>query len=122
MNPFSFVPSILRRIPNRYPLVLYAVTWTILLTVTVGFASFSPEFAFVSAISHSSSFARECEYIDVIRVPLDLPGELFCLPAWMFRKSNLDYFVPPIFAAVVVAGSAIVVSALGLWEDDRIDF
>ncbi|KAF6143222.1 hypothetical protein GIB67_038063 [Kingdonia uniflora] len=40
----------------------------------------------------------------------------------ILRKSNLDYFVPPIFAAVVVAGSAIVVSALGLWEDDRIDF
>ncbi|KAF8395092.1 hypothetical protein HHK36_019032 [Tetracentron sinense] len=101
---------------NLRPLLLYALTWTVLLMVTVAVASFSPEIAFVSAIS-PSSFSRACQYDGFVRIPLDGPGEMFCLPAHLFRRSTMDYFVPPVFAALVVAGSAFLVRALCLWED-----
>ncbi|KAF8397524.1 hypothetical protein HHK36_016441 [Tetracentron sinense] len=114
----SLVPSILRRIFTRRPLLLYAATWTVFLTVTVAVASFFPEIAFVSAISPSSSFSQACEAEGYVRVPLDIPGEVVCLPAHLFRNSKMDLFVPPVFAAVVVAGSACVVRAMGLWEDE----
>ncbi|PIA53031.1 hypothetical protein AQUCO_01000714v1 [Aquilegia coerulea] len=112
-----FLTSILRQINNRYPILIYAVTWTVLLTVTVAVASFCPEIAFVSAISQFSSFSQGCEGDNLIRVPLDGPGEKICLPAQFFVASKLDYFVPPVFAAIVVAGSAFVVRTMGLWED-----
>ena len=51
-----------------------------------------------------------------VRVPVDAPGELFCLPAHFFKRSKMDLLVPPVFAAVVVATSAYVVKALALWE------
>ncbi|XP_010260097.1 PREDICTED: uncharacterized protein LOC104599312 [Nelumbo nucifera] len=117
--PF-LLQSILRQIATRRPLLLYAVTWTVLLTVTVAVASFSPEIAFVSAISPSSSFSRACDSQQgTVRVPLDFPGEVLCLPAGFFKRSKMDFFVPPIFAAVVVACSACVVRALSLWELDE---
>nr|GEU29881.1 hypothetical protein [Tanacetum cinerariifolium] len=37
----------------------------------------------------------------------------------MFKKSKMDLMVPPIFAAVIVAASACLVRALGLWEVDE---
>lgn len=49
---------------------------------------------------------------------MDVPGEIICLPAHRFVKSSIDFIVPPIFAAVIVAGSAFVVRAVALWEDD----
>ncbi|KAJ6381307.1 hypothetical protein OIU77_030058 [Salix suchowensis] len=76
-----------------WPLILYSATWTSLLTLTVAVASFSPEVAFVSTIS---SFSRGCEQEGTVRVPLDVPGR-----------------------ALVVAVSAWVVRAVGLWEDDE---
>lgn len=111
----------LRWVTSRWPLLLYAATWTTLLTATVAVASFAPEVAFVSAISPSSLFSQRC--VDAsegssVRVPIDLPWEVVCLPAHLFTRSRLDLVVPPVFAAVVVAGSAFVVRALGLWEDD----
>ncbi|EXC31023.1 hypothetical protein L484_021325 [Morus notabilis] len=115
LHPFS---SILAHLSTRWPLLIYATTWTMLLTLTVALASFWPEVSFVSAIS-SSSFSRACVDPDLfIRVPIDLPAEILCLPAHRFAKSNLDLIVPPVFAAVVVAASAFLVRALALWEDD----
>ncbi|KAI8556562.1 hypothetical protein RHMOL_Rhmol05G0263200 [Rhododendron molle] len=115
---FSLFNSILQRLTLRWPLLLYAATWTAILTVTVAVASFSPELAFASAISPTSAFSRPCAVEGSIRVPLDVPTEVMCFPAHTFRRSKLDMVVPPVFAALVVAGSAYVVRALGLWEVD----
>ncbi|KAG5550135.1 hypothetical protein RHGRI_015177 [Rhododendron griersonianum] len=114
----SLFNSILQRLTLRWPLLVYAGTWTAILTITVAVASFSPELAFVSAISPTSAFPRPCVAEGSIRVPLDVPTEVICFPAHMFQRSKLDMVVPPVFAAVVVAGSAYVVRALGLWEVD----
>ncbi|KAJ4725856.1 putative Forkhead box protein G1 [Melia azedarach] len=117
-----FLPSlhsIIQRVKTHSPLLLCAATWTILLTLTVAMASFAPEVAFVSAISPSSSFSKSCHADGFVRIPLDFPKESVCLPSHMVRRSNLDFFVPTVFAALVVAGSAFVVRSLGLWESAR---
>ncbi|RWR86042.1 hypothetical protein CKAN_01492400 [Cinnamomum micranthum f. kanehirae] len=106
-------------IPGRQ-LLFYAASWTALLTVTVAVASFAPEMAFVWAITPSSGFSRACgEGEGAVRIPLDGPGEVMCFPAELFKRSKMDLFVPPAFAAVVVAAAAFVVRAVGLWEDER---
>lgn len=110
--------TLLSPILRRWPLLIYAASWTTILTLTVAVASFSPEVAFVSAISPSSSFSRACQTYDAMRVPLDMPRDTVCLPARRFIKSNIDIIVPPVFAALVVAGSAFLVRAAALWEDD----
>ncbi|MED6134645.1 hypothetical protein PIB30_038828 [Stylosanthes scabra] len=129
------------RIISTWPLLIYSATWVTLLTLTVAVASLSPEVAFVSAISPSSPFSRNCNNnnikiihnniegstatttsnsnVKMIRVPLDLPGDTLCFPVELFFKSRIDIIVPPIFAAVVVAASACVVRSLGLWERDQ---
>ncbi|XP_022972738.1 uncharacterized protein LOC111471253 [Cucurbita maxima] len=107
-----------RRLRSRWPLLVYSASWTILLTLTVAAASFAPELAFASAISPSSSFASHCKAAGFVRVPMNFPGDVVCVPDNLFRKSGIDLIVPPIFAAVVVAGSACFVRALGLWADD----
>ncbi|XP_027349884.1 uncharacterized protein LOC113861329 [Abrus precatorius] len=99
-----------------WPLLTYAATWITLLTLTVAVASFSPQVAFVSAISPSSSFSQKCSTDGSIRMPLDVPGDILCFPAHLFIKSKIDLVVPPVFAAVIVAASACVVRAVGLWE------
>lgn len=114
--------ALLDRVLSRRPLLLYAAAWTALLTATVAVASFAPEVAFVSAVSSSSAFTRECggpDPEDMVRVPVDLPGAVVCLPAHLFLRSRLDIVVPPLFAAAVVAGSAFVVRALALGEEDE---
>ncbi|CAM8966246.1 hypothetical protein QQ045_004226 [Rhodiola kirilowii] len=125
----SLFNSALDRLHSRFPLIIYAITWTSLLTLTVALASFSPEIAFVSAISPASSFSKACVVKSgagaggptmLFRVPLDLPGETVCLPAHMFIKSPIDLIVPPVFAALVVTGAAFVVRAVGLWENDDV--
>ncbi|CAN4116123.1 unnamed protein product [Withania somnifera] len=118
---FTFLNSFLERLSLRLPLLLYAATWTTLLTIIVAVASFSPEFAFVSAITPSSSFSQACYHHEkgYVRIPLDdVPLEVFCFPTEMFKRSKMDLIVPPIFAATVVALSAYVVKALALWEVD----
>ncbi|XP_065853563.1 uncharacterized protein [Euphorbia lathyris] len=117
MSLSTFFTSQIDRFTTRWPLLLYATAWTSLLTVIVAVASFSPEMAFVSAISPSSSFSRGCQKQGTFRVPLELPGEIVCLPTHLFVRSKIDLIVPPIFAAVVVAGSAWVVRSMGLLED-----
>ncbi|KAK6140280.1 hypothetical protein DH2020_025976 [Rehmannia glutinosa] len=98
-----------------WPVLIYAATWTAILTVTVAVASFSPELAFVSAINPASQACREA---GAVRLPLDIPSVNFCFPGRLFKRSRLDMFVPPVFAAVIVAGSACVVKAMGLWESE----
>ncbi|GFY93263.1 hypothetical protein Acr_08g0016590 [Actinidia rufa] len=115
----SLFNSLLHRLTSLSPPLLYAATWTTILTMTVAVASLSPEIAFVSAISPASAFSRRCGAADSVRVPIDSPAEIFCFPAHMFRRSKLDLMVPPVFAAVIVAGSACAVRALGLWEADE---
>ncbi|XP_051132353.1 uncharacterized protein LOC127252274 [Andrographis paniculata] len=114
--------SLLHAIPHPpWPLLLYAVAWTTVLTVTVALVSFSPELAFVSAISSSSSFSQACGEAGSVRLPLDNPSEHFCFPSQVFKRSRIDVIVPPVFAAVIVSGSAFLVKALGLWESDEDD-
>ncbi|XP_058109772.1 uncharacterized protein LOC131252975 [Magnolia sinica] len=111
--------SFLREMMQRRPLLLYAASWTALLTATVAVASFCPEMAFVYAISPSSGFSWACRQDSSVRIPLDGPGDVLCLPSQFIRRSRMDLFVPPAFAAAVVAASACLVRAIGLWEDDR---
>ena len=84
----------------------------------VSIASFAPEMAFVSAVSPSSSFSRSCKTEGLVKIPLDFPREKVCLPAHMVKRSKMDFFVPTLFAGLVVAGSACVVRSLGLWESE----
>ena len=107
---FSLLNSIFQCVASRWPLLLYAATWTAILTMTVAVASLAPEIAFVSAISPTSAFSKACE--------TEGPTEVLCVPAHLFRRSKVDLLVPPFLAAVIVAGSASVVRSLGLWEDD----
>lgn len=80
-------------------------------------ALFAPEIAFVLAISPFSSwFSGKCNGIGLVRLPIDFPREVVCLPAHMARRSELDFFVPTLFAALVVAASACVICSLGLWD------
>lgn len=93
---------------------MYAGIWTALLTVTVAVAALTPETSFLWAITPSSSFSTACKSESSFRVPVDLPSDVVCLPAKFFQRSKIDLFVPPIFAALVVASSACVVRSLGL--------
>ncbi|KAL2953329.1 hypothetical protein AAZX31_19G158700 [Glycine max] len=106
--------SNLVRMHLSWPVLTYAATWIILLTLTVAVASMSPQVAFVSAITPSSSFSQKCSSGGSIRMPLDV-----CFPAHIFVRSKVDLIVPPVFAAVIVAASACVVRAVGLWEHDQ---
>ncbi|KAL3531836.1 hypothetical protein ACH5RR_005357 [Cinchona calisaya] len=122
----TLLNSMLQRLSPRRPLILYVATWTTLLTLLAAVASFSPELAFVSAITPTSSFSQACRSqglppegsLTTVRVPVDVPGEVLCLPAQLFMRSKMDLLVPPVFAAIIVAISAYVVKVLGLWEMD----
>ncbi|GMN24288.1 hypothetical protein TIFTF001_000504 [Ficus carica] len=113
----SVFRSILNGIATRRRVVLLAAAWTVLLTVSVAVASFSPEIAFVKAISQTSSFSKSCGAKGFVRIPLNDPMEVLCFPAHMVRRSKLDFFVPTVFAALVVGGSACVVRSFGLWGE-----
>ncbi|GAB2226884.1 hypothetical protein Droror1_Dr00008681 [Drosera rotundifolia] len=96
------------------PHLLHALIWTLSLTLAVAIASITPELAFVFAISQESEFSRVCDSGEFVRVPVDVAREVVCLPVRLFAKSAMDFAVPPIFAAVVVAGGACVVRAVGI--------
>ncbi|CAK8543744.1 unnamed protein product [Lathyrus sativus] len=98
-----------------WPILTYATTWVTLLTLTVAVASISPQVTFVSAISPYSLFSHKCEKDGFIRMPLDVPGEIICIPSDLFVKSKIDLIVPPIFAALIVAASTLVVRAVALF-------
>ncbi|GAV83817.1 hypothetical protein CFOL_v3_27262 [Cephalotus follicularis] len=101
----------------------YAATWAILFLLSVAVAAFAPETAFVSAIASSSSFSRSCSANGLVRLPLDLPGEVVCLPAYMMmmRTSKLDFLVLTIFSGLVVAVSACLIQSFGLYDEFEID-
>ncbi|KAH1070470.1 hypothetical protein GLYMA_03G172000v4 [Glycine max] len=107
------------RMHLSWPVLTYAATWITLLMLMVAAASMSPQVAFVSAITPSSKFSQKCSSGGSIRMPLDVPGDILCFPAHMFVRSKVDLIVPPVFAAVIVAASACVVRAVGLWEHDQ---
>lgn len=110
------------RLVSRWPLLLCAAVWTVLLTLAVAVASFGPEIAFVSAISPSSSFSKPCKAHGFLRIPLDNPSEVMCFPAHFVRRSTFDFFLPTVFAALVVSGSACMVRSLGLWESTQTEY
>ncbi|XP_022148378.1 uncharacterized protein LOC111017044 [Momordica charantia] len=99
------------------PHCLTAAKWTALLTLTAAVASFAPEFIFTNATSLSSSFSKSCRRDGYIRIPLDLPGDVLCLPAKMVTRSSLDFFVPTVFAALGVGVSVCFVRSFGLLEN-----
>ncbi|CAJ1968338.1 unnamed protein product [Sphenostylis stenocarpa] len=103
---------------RAWPLLMYAVIWVAAMTFTVAVASLSTEVAFVSAISSSHRCTSNGGSSVRVRVPLE---ETPCFPAHLFTKSSIDVVVPPIFAALIVAASACVVRAVGLWERETTD-
>ncbi|KAM6564754.1 hypothetical protein CsatB_024752 [Cannabis sativa] len=107
--------SVLEGIITRRIILLYATTWTIMLTVTVAVASFAPEFAFVMAISPSSSFSKSCSK-GLVRIPFSDPlTEVICFPSHMVKRSKIDLIVPTVFAALVVTASACFVRSFALY-------
>ncbi|WOL08449.1 hypothetical protein Cni_G17202 [Canna indica] len=104
---------------HRWPLLVYAATWTALITAAVAVAAFSPELAFVWAVSQTLSFAGPCGAASV-RLPLDgPPGEVVCVPAYLFERSSVDVVIPPLFAVAVVTAAVCVTRAVGPWEDEE---
>lgn len=47
------------------------------------------------------------------------PNLAMCLPSVLFDRSNIDVVVPPLFAVLVVMGSALVVRAIEFWEAEE---
>ncbi|KAF5750954.1 hypothetical protein HS088_TW03G01294 [Tripterygium wilfordii] len=119
MMSLPFFAPLIHRLATQWPILFYAATWTSLLTLTVALASFTPEIAFMSAISPTSSFSRPCEAAGALRVPMDFPGDVLCVSGHLLKNSKIDSIVPPIFAAILVAGSAWVVRSMALWETDE---
>ncbi|XP_073017476.1 uncharacterized protein [Primulina eburnea] len=104
----------------RWELLLYVAMWTAILTATVAAASLSPEFAFISAAEPSSSSSRAyCAVEGSYRLPLDSPTDNICIPGQLIKRSLLDFIIPPVFAAIMVVGSACLLAGVGLWEDDE---
>ncbi|CAI0474964.1 unnamed protein product [Linum tenue] len=105
---------IIRRLASlHWRLFLQAAAWTTLLSLTVAVASFAPELAFVSSVSSPA-----CTGAGMVGLPImESPREVICLPGHMVKRSNWDFFVPTVFAALVVSGSACLVRSLGLWGD-----
>ncbi|KAJ1376590.1 hypothetical protein SESBI_49790 [Sesbania bispinosa] len=98
--------SFFRRVAST---LLYAATWTVLLIVTAALASLAPAVAFMLAVSPSSSFSKPCQHHgdgDFVRIPFDFPREMVCLPEHaVMSRSHLDFFLPTLFAALVVGAS-----------------
>ncbi|KAJ3683975.1 hypothetical protein LUZ61_013139 [Rhynchospora tenuis] len=110
MTPLSHLLPLLLRLRLRR-----AATWTALMTAAVVLTSFSPEVAFVWALSHPppTAPAARCKG-NRLWVPLD-GREGACLPSRAVNRSTADVFVPPVFAALVVGASACFVKAVA-WD------
>uniref|UniRef100_A0A0E0JE47 Uncharacterized protein n=1 Tax=Oryza punctata TaxID=4537 RepID=A0A0E0JE47_ORYPU len=115
----------------RHPLLSYAATWTAIATAAVSVAAFSPELAFVWAVTPSagagaaplaSSTAASAGCPGGIVLPLDgPPWDAACVPAALFGRVTLDVLLPPVFAAAVVSTALWFTKAVGVWEDDEDD-
>ncbi|XP_021719191.1 uncharacterized protein LOC110686889 [Chenopodium quinoa] len=103
--------SAYRQLATLRPTLYYAGIWTTMLILTVVVASFSPELAFMEAITR---YSPSCGGDGYVRIPLDMPGERVCLPAHMLKRSTLDVFIPTLFSALIVASSALLLRSLGL--------
>jgi len=111
--------------PLLPPFLLYTVLWTLMLAATVTVAALSLEMGFGTATSPHAEIAEACA-LQINKaspacrrcfwLPLDGPRDGLCVPASMFKKSRMDFAVPPIFAALVVIASALFVQGLGLWS------
>ncbi|XP_008795686.1 uncharacterized protein LOC103711350 [Phoenix dactylifera] len=114
----SLAMNLWEMLVRRSPMFIYMAAWTALITATVAVAAFSPEVAFVWAVSPSSSFARGCIGVGgAVRLPVEgPPGEVVCVPVHLFGRSKADFLIPPLFAALVVASSVCFTRAVGLWE------
>lgn len=114
MTPFSDLLPLLLRL--RRPLLRRAATWTAFMTAAVVLSSFTPELAFVWALSHPHTAGGARCRGDLVWVPLDSEGA--CLPPRALNRSTADVFVPPVFAALVVGASACFVRAV-TWGRSR---
>ncbi|XP_074290567.1 uncharacterized protein LOC141617281 [Silene latifolia] len=117
MSLISILKSAYVQLSVHRPSFYYALTWTTLLVVVVAVASFSPELAFLSTVSLSSTYSRSCGVHGLVRLPLDIPGERLCFPAYMMKRSSLDILIPTMFAALIVTSSALLLRSLGLWHN-----
>lgn len=100
----SLMESFLRGVSARWPVIVQAATWTVLLMFTVAVASFAPEMAFVSTVSSSCGGGN-----GFVKIPTEFPGESVCVPSQMVKRSSFDLFVPSVFAAVMVTASACLI-------------
>nr|POE80301.1 serine/threonine-protein phosphatase 7 long form like [Quercus suber] len=51
-----------------------------------------------------SRFSKLCDTEGSVRLPLDVAGEILCLPAHLSVRSKVDLIVPPVFAAAFLYG------------------
>ncbi|MED6208786.1 hypothetical protein PIB30_048470 [Stylosanthes scabra] len=98
--------------------LLYASTWMLLLIATVVLASLPPTLAFILAISKSSHFSNgDGDGSVFVRIPLDFPRDMVNLPHQaVTTSSHIDFFLPTLFAALVVAASACFLHAVRPWS------
>ncbi|KAM7280877.1 hypothetical protein ACFE04_008011 [Oxalis oulophora] len=115
-----FVQTFIQLISIRQQSLIHAATWTLLLTITVAAVSFAPESAFAAAVSPASSLSVSCEVKGFVRLPIDYAGKGICFNSQMVKRSEFDFFVPTVFAGVVVVGSAFLVRSFALGENDLI--
>ncbi|KAL2643572.1 hypothetical protein R1flu_011159 [Riccia fluitans] len=102
------------------PVVCHSVLWASSLALLVTLGALSLEMGFSSNVSLQPQQAEVCTLLGCkpcYSLPLDGPDYRFCVPALQFKKSRLDFIVPPIFAGLVVSGSALLVQFLDLFSD-----
>lgn len=110
---------------SNQPVFLYTLCWTLLLAVIVTITALSLEVGFSASLLPSMEVVQQCAKDmnkatvacqQCSRLPLDGPSDYLCVPASLFQKSRMDFAVPPIFAGLVVAASALFVQGMSLWN------
>lgn len=110
---------------SSQPVFLYTLCWTLLLAAIVTITALSLEVGFSASLSPSMDVVQQCSKDmnkatiacqQCSRLPLDGPSDYLCVPAHLFQKTRMDFAVPPIFAGLVVAASALFVQGMGLWN------
>ncbi|KAK4254973.1 hypothetical protein QN277_008040 [Acacia crassicarpa] len=90
------------------PPLLNAAVWTLLLFTTVVLASLAPVIAFTLALSPCAGGAG-------VSIPLQLSAERVCLPEHtVITRSHFDFFLPTLFATLVVGVSTCLLRSLAL--------
>lgn len=109
----------------KHPLVLYTISWTLLLAACVTIISITLELGFSSFLHRSQKWSSSATAVPIcgssctycFTLPLDHPSDNPCVRADFLGRSAMDFIVPPIFAGIVVAASACFVHNLGIWND-----